>query len=185
MFSEESFKNPWTATGSVVKYENPWISVREDKVITPTGKEGIYGVVTFKNRAIGIVPIDNEGNIYLVGQWRYPLEEYSWEIPEGGGPMNEEPSITAARELKEETGLVANKITLLGKIHTSNSVCNEVGYLFLATDLEQAESEPDETEIINIKKVPLREALRMVENAEITDSLAMTGILLAARKYGI
>ena len=121
MFTESSFENPWTTISSEVKYENPWIKLKEDKVITPAGTEGIYGVVSFKNKAIGIVPVDENGNVYLVGQWRYPLEAYSWEIPEGGGPEGEKPLETAKRELKEETGLMASKWTLLGKLHTSNS----------------------------------------------------------------
>lgn len=174
-------ENPWKTKSSEIKYDNPWITVREDKVITPTGKDGIYGVVSFKNKAIGIVPIDQEGNIYLVGQYRYPLDEYSWEIPEGGGPANEEPLETAKRELKEETGFTASKWTLLSKIHTSNSVCSEEGYLFLAEGLKAGETAFDETEIIKLKKIPFKEAVEMVMRSEITDSLSVAGILIAAR----
>lgn len=182
---EQSFDNPWTTKSTTLKYDNPWISVREDTVITPTGKQGIYGVVSFKNKAIGIIPIDENGYVYLVGQWRYPLNEYSWEIPEGGGPQNEEPLDTAKRELKEETGLIAAKWELLGKIHTSNSVCDEEGYLYLAQDLQQSDKNPEETEILNIKKIHLSEAIEMVMKAEITDSLAITGLLMTARKLNI
>lgn len=166
---------------STVKYDNPWISVTEHKVLTPAGKEGVYGVVSFKNKAIGIVPVDENGNVYLVGQWRYPLQSYSWEIPEGGGPASEQPMETAKRELKEETGLVAQKWTLLGKLHTSNSVCDEEGYLFLAQELHQAAHEPEDTEVLNVKKIPLQEAIALIMAMEITDSLAITGLLLAER----
>jgi 8-oxo-dGTP pyrophosphatase MutT (NUDIX family) len=177
-------QNPWTTLSSTEIYDNPWIKVREDKVLTPTQKNGIYGVVTFKNKAIGIVPIDKEGNITLVGQYRYPLKEYSWEIPEGGGPMHEEPLETAKRELLEETGLVAHQWKLLGKIHTSNSVCNEVGFLFLAQELEQKNPEPEETEILQIKKIPLKEAVQWILEMKITDSLSIAGILMAKEVLG-
>ncbi len=185
MFAESSFENPWTTKSSEIKYENPWIKVIENKVVTPAGKDGIYGVVSFKNKAIGIVPVDADGNVYLVGQWRYPLEEYSWEIPEGGGPEGEQPLETAKRELLEETGLLADSWTLLGKLHTSNSVCDEVGYLFLAQKLTQVETDPEETEILNIKKVPLKEAIEMIMRMEITDSLAITGLFMAGRVLNV
>jgi 8-oxo-dGTP pyrophosphatase MutT (NUDIX family) len=178
-------ENPWNTTNSTQVYENPWISVREDKVITPAGKDGIYGVVTFKNKAIGVVPLDDEGNIYLVGQYRYPLDEYCWEIPEGGGPIGEEPLATAMRELKEETGLEAQKWTKISRIHTSNSVCNEEGFIFLAEKLRQGETEHEETEIIQLKKIPLRKAVEMVIAWEITDSLSIAGIMIAARLKNI
>ncbi|MFN0049612.1 MAG: NUDIX domain-containing protein [Cytophagales bacterium] len=185
MHTETSFENPWTTIASELKYENPWINVREDKVLTPTGKEGIYGVVSFKNKAIGIVPIDENNNVYLVGQWRYPLEAYSWEIPEGGGPDGEDPMETAKRELKEETGLLAKEWTFLGNIHTSNSVCDEIGYLYLAQNLTQVETSPEETEVLTIKKISLKLAIDMVMASEITDSLAISGLMMAARKLGI
>lgn len=175
-------KNPWIKTDSKVVYDNPWITVVEDKVITPSGANGIYGTVQFKNKAIGIVPLDNEGNIYLVGQFRYPLNEYSWEIPEGGSPANEQPLETAKRELLEETGLTANHWEYLGKIHTSNSVCNEVGYLYIATDLTEGISQPESTEVLKIKKIPLQKAVEMVMKSEITDSMSMAAILMAWQK---
>lgn len=178
--------NPWKKINTTEIYDNPWISVREDKVKTPTGKDGIYGVVTFKNKAIGIVPIDADGNIYFVGQYRYPIEEYCWEIPEGGGLIGkEEPLETAKRELLEETGLVAQNWTLIGRIHTSNSVCNEEGFLFLAENLIQEKSNPEETEILHVRKIPLSKAVEMVLNFEITDSLTVAGIMIAARLKGV
>jgi 8-oxo-dGTP pyrophosphatase MutT (NUDIX family) len=178
-------ENPWKTLSEKEVYSNPWIRVSHREVINPSGGEGIYGVISFRNKAIGVVPVDDELNTYLVGQFRYTLGEYSWEIPEGGGPEGEEPVITAERELLEETGLKAEQMELLGKIHTSNSVTDEVGYIFLAWNLKQLEANPEETEDITVWKLPLSEAVKMVEEGRITDSLSMTGILLAARRFGI
>lgn len=170
-------RNTWTRLSEELKYENPWISVSEHKVLNPSGKPGIYGVVSFKNLAIGILPLDQDYNTWLVGQWRYPLNEYSWEIPEGGGPLGIDPLESARRELKEETGLIAGKYTVLGHIHTSNSVCNESGILYLAQDLTQTEAEPEENEDLQIRKLPFSEAHQMVMDGRITDSLSMAAIL--------
>ena len=181
----EKVPNPWKTLSEREVYSNPWIKISHHEVINPSGGKGIYGVVSFRNKAIGVVPVDDELHTYLVGQFRYTLNEYSWEIPEGGGPEGEEPAITAVRELREETGLEAETLELLGKIHTSNSVTDEVGYIFLAKDLKQLDASPEETEDITVRRIPLAQAVRMVESGEITDSLSMTGILLAARRYGI
>jgi 8-oxo-dGTP pyrophosphatase MutT (NUDIX family) len=174
-----SYKNPWKTLKSEVKYETPWIKVTQHDVINPSGKPGIYGTVSFKNLAIGIIPIDEQKNTWLVGQWRYPLNAYSWEIIEGGGPLGIDPVESAKRELKEEAGLVAKKYTLLSNMHTSNSVTDEYCYIYLAQDLEQDTAEPEETEDLQIKKVPFSEAFEMVMNGEITDSLSVAGILKA------
>lgn len=176
---KESALNTWTTLGEEVKFETPWIKVTKYDVLNPAGKEGIYGVVSFKNLAVGILPIDQDGNTWLVGQWRYPLKQYSWEIPEGGCPIGTEPHDTAIRELKEETGLVADKIIELARLHTSNSVCDEYGFLYLATGLRQESAEPEESEDLKIKKVPFSQAYNMVMNGEITDSLSMIAILKA------
>lgn len=178
--------NTWKKISNRNIYENPWIKVEEDQIINPAGKPGIYGKVLFKNKAIGILAIDNEGFIYLVGQFRYPLHQYSWEIPEGGCLIGEENPIDAAkRELKEETGLVALKWTLLNTIHTSNSVTDEEGFIFLAENLTQETAEPDETEDLKVKKILLSEAVEMVLKSEITDSISMTAILIVARLRGL
>ena len=178
-------KNPWKRSSTKKIYENPWMRVVEDQVVRPNKSEGIYGHVHFKNKAIGILPIDDELNTWLVGQYRYTLNEYSWEIPTGGVPLTEDTLTGAKRELREETGLIANKWTKLLKIHTSNSVTDEYGYVFIAEDLIQGEMDWDETEELKIKKIPLREALELVMNCEITDSLSIAGILKASKVYGI
>jgi 8-oxo-dGTP pyrophosphatase MutT (NUDIX family) len=178
-------RNPWQILDSEVKYENNWIQVVHQKVINPSGGEGIYGTVNFKNIAVGIVPIDQEGNIWLVGQYRFPLNEYSWEIPEGGCPIGEKVLDTAKRELKEETGLIAQEWKLISKLHTSNSVCNEVAYIYLAEGITQSESQPEETEQLQVKKVSLKDALMMVLDDKITDSMSVAGILKVARLKGL
>lgn len=177
--------NPWKILDSEVKYENNWIQVVHQNVLNPSGGKGIYGTVNFKNIAVGVVPIDKDGNTWLVGQYRFPLNEYSWEIPEGGCPVGEEVLDTAKRELKEETGLIAQNWSLISKLHTSNSVCNEIAYIFLAEEITQSESQPEDTEQLQVKKVSLKEALEMVLADKITDSMSVAGILKVARLKGL
>lgn len=179
------YKNPWILTGTKEIYENPWIKVREDQVLNPAGNPGIYGVVSFKNFAIGIIPVDKEGNTWLVGQYRYSLEEWSWEIPMGGGLKGIDMVESAKRELKEETGYTAAKWTNIMKIHTSNSVTDEEGVVYLAEELTPGEVEPEETEQLIIRKLPLKEAVDWVMEGKITDSISVAGILKAARLMNI
>jgi 8-oxo-dGTP pyrophosphatase MutT (NUDIX family) len=178
-------ENNWKTLSSKTVYENAWLEISHREVINPAGKDGIYGVVKFKNKALGIIPIDQNGNIYLVGQFRYTLNEYSWEIPEGGGPFDEEVLDAAKRELREETGLLADHWTRLSRIHTSNSATDEEGFLFLAEGLSQTEAEPEDTEDLQVKKIHLSEAVEMVMRSEITDAISIAGILMAARLKGI
>ncbi|WP_210519604.1 NUDIX domain-containing protein [Hymenobacter terricola] len=173
--------NPWQTLSTELKYHNPWISVREDQVLNPGGGQGIYGVVSMKNKALGIIPIDAEGNTWLVGQYRYPLNEYSWEIPMGGGLVELDILESAQRELKEETGLLAARWTRIARLHTSNSVTDEEGFVFLAEDLTQGELEPEETEDLRLWKLPLAEAIRMVMDDRITDGISVAGLLKAER----
>ncbi|GAB3754491.1 NUDIX domain-containing protein [Spirosoma pomorum] len=177
--------NPWQTLNSAVKYENNWLAIRHEEVITPAGTPGIYGVVSFKNKATGVVPIDAAGNTYLVGQYRYPLNEYSWEIPEGGSPLGTDPLDSAKRELKEETGLEAAKWTQLSRIHTSNSATDEEGFIYLAEELTEGEHEPEETEDLKVWKLPLAQAVDMVMNSEITDAISVSGLLMVARLRGV
>ncbi len=175
-------QNPWTTLSAREVYTNNWITVEEHDVINPAGGKGLYGKVHFKNKAIGIIPIDAEGNTWLVGQFRYTLNAYSWEIPEGGGPLGTEPLESAKRELKEETGLTANRWQLLMRLHTSNSVTDEEAFIFLAEDLETGVHELEETEAdLVVKKLSLREAVEMVLNGEITDSMSVAGLLKVAK----
>lgn len=173
--------NPWRLISSALKYQNPWISVREDQVLNPGGGAGIYGVVTMKNKAIGIIPVDAQGNTWLVGQYRYPLSEYSWEIPMGGGPVALDVLESARRELREETGLSAGRWTRIARLHTSNSVTDEEGFVFLAEDLTPGETEPEETEALRLWKLPLAEAVRMAMDDRITDGISVAGLLKAER----
>jgi 8-oxo-dGTP pyrophosphatase MutT (NUDIX family) len=174
-------KNPWTRINSRVVYENPWIKVEEDQVLNPSGGNGIYGKVLFKNKAIGIIPLDEQLNTWIIGQFRYTLNEYSWEIPMGGGHAVLSSLDGAKRELKEETGLSANSWTEILKIHTSNSVTDEVGYVFIAEDLSQGETSFDETEELVVKKIPFQKAVDMVMAGEITDAISIAGILKAEK----
>ena len=173
---EKKMQNPWKTLSSKTIYKNEWIRLREDKVITPGGKNGIYGVVETKP-AIGIVPLSDDLYTYLVGQYRYTLDKYSWEIPEGGGMDSEDILTGAKRELLEETGLKSEKWTFLDTMYTSNSVTNEIGYLYLAEDLQQGTAHPDHTEDLQIKRLPFLEAWEMVLRAEIKDSLAIIGLM--------
>ncbi|GAA0879771.1 hypothetical protein GCM10009119_27400 [Algoriphagus jejuensis] len=177
-------ENPWTTLKVTPVYENPWIKLEEHDVLNPAGKPGIYGKVHFKNRGMAIIPIDHEGNTWLVGQYRYTLDEYAWEIPMGGGPLGQDFLASAKRELKEETGLSAQKWTEIMKIHTSNSVTDEVAVVYLAEDLSEGETEFEETEVLEIRKLPFSDVLAMVMSGEITDSISVAGILKAARILG-
>lgn len=181
----DQHKNPWKITSTQQIYDNPWISVREDNVINPSGNPGIYGTVHFKNKALGIIPLDENNYTYLVGQYRYPLDEYSWEIPMGGGSLQVDILESAKRELKEETGLTAKKWTNITRIHTSNSVTDEEGFVFLAEDLIQGKTEFEEAEDLEIMHLPFTEAIEMVMNNKITDSISIGGILKLARILGI
>ena len=170
-------KNPWTIRGEKPVYDNKWISVTEYDVLNPNGGKGIYGKVHFKNLAIGVLPLDEEGYTWLVGQYRFPLEAYSWEIPEGGGDPALPPIESARRELKEETGLVASEWSLIQEMHLSNSVSDERAFIFMARGLRQEEAMPEETEQLVVRRVSFDEVFEMVERGEITDSMSVAGIL--------
>ncbi len=170
--------NPWKKISTKEIYKNNWIRLREDKIINPSGNAGIYSVVEAKP-AIGIVPITKDLQTYIVGQFRYPLDTYSWEIPEGGGLEGEDTLLGAQRELREETGLTGKKWTFLDTLYTSNCFTNEIGYVYLAEDLQQGQAEPDDTEDLVIKKLPFKKAWQMVLNAEIKDALAVIGLMRA------
>jgi 8-oxo-dGTP pyrophosphatase MutT (NUDIX family) len=174
--------NPWKTLSTKKVYDNNWIMLEEHQVINPSGGPGIYGKIHFKNKAIGIVPLDEQGNTWLVGQYRYTLNEYTWEIPEGGCPLNTPPLDSAKRELKEETGITALRWEQIMRFHTSNSVTDEEGFIFLAEGLSFGENELEETEAdLIVKKLPFSRALEMVMTGEITDSMSVAGVLKVAR----
>ncbi len=170
-------RNPWTTLRSALIYDNRWIRVDEHQVLTPKGDPGIYGTVHFKNYGIGILPIDRDGCTTLVGQFRYPLNRYSWEMPEGGGPLDIEPLASAKRELLEECGLVARHWLEILQMDLSNSVCDERAILFLAWDLVQDEASPDDTEQLQLRRLPFGEVVEMVCRGEITDAMSVAAIL--------
>lgn len=167
----------WKVKSSRVAYENLWIKVTHDEVITPKGTDGIYGTVHFKNTAIGVLPIDEEGNTWLVKQSRYTLNQYTWEIPEGGCPEGEDPINAARRELEEEVGLKATEVTELMRMHLSNSVSDELAIIFIAKGLSAGQQALESTEDIEYKKIPLTEAIEMVKRGEITDSISVAALL--------
>jgi 8-oxo-dGTP pyrophosphatase MutT (NUDIX family) len=170
----------WKRLDTRVVYENPWMEVREDHVINPGGGRNHYGHIHFKNRAIAIVPLDDEGNTWIVGQERYTLGEYSWELPMGGAPLDEAPLSAAKRELKEETGLTAEHWSEVMRLHTSNSITDEVGIVFIAEGLTQGETAFEETEDLEIRKLPLADAVQLVNDGEITDAMSVAAILRVA-----
>jgi ADP-ribose pyrophosphatase len=170
-------ENPWQITSEQNIYDNPWINVTEYQVINPSGNPGIYGKIHFKNVAIGVIPLDAEMNTYLVGQYRFVLNQYCWEIPEGGGPEGSDPLESAKRELLEETGLKATEWTEILQMHLSNSVSDELSIIYLARNLQQHEAEPEDTEDLLVNKVPFEQVYQMVNSGEITDSVTVAAVL--------
>ena len=160
-------------------YRNPWIHLEHHEVLRPDGKPGIYGVVHFAHFAVGVVPVDSAGNTWLVGQHRYPLDVFSWEIPEGGAAPGEDPLAAIKRELSEEAGLTADEWVELGNLHTSNSVCNESGRVYLARGIHEGIAHPDGDEQLQVRKLPLTEALAMAADGRITDCISVVGLYRA------
>ena len=182
MESRKDKIGPWTRLSSREIYENPWIHVREDQVLRPDGAPGIYGVIHFKNLAVGVVPIDSQGHVILVGQHRYPRDYYSWEIPEGGCLIGKESLEAAAeRELREETGYKASRWDYLGEMVLSNSTTDEVAHFFLARELTPGPTQLDGTEVIRVKSTPFEEAHQQAMEGAITESLTVGA--LARAKY--
>lgn len=173
-------RNPWARRSRRLAYENPWIRVHHDEVTRPDGRPGIYGVVEFRNRAVGVVALDEVGQVLLVGQHRYTLDMYSWEIPEGGVPFDEDPLDGARRELAEETGLRATRWRELLRLTTSNSVTDERGIVYLATELTSGVATPEGTEELATRWVALDEALAMIDRGEITDAISQVALLRVA-----
>jgi 8-oxo-dGTP pyrophosphatase MutT (NUDIX family) len=178
-------KNPWKTLNKKLIYSNPWIKLEEHEVLTPGGKEGIYGKVLFQNIAAAVIPLDEELNTWLVGQYRYTLQEHSWEIPMGGSQLGQNVLESAKRELKEETGLMASKWTKIMRVHPSNSVSDEEGFVYLAEDLTLGNTQFEDTEDLEIRKMPLAEAIDKVMKGEITDAISIAGLLKAGKLLDI
>jgi 8-oxo-dGTP pyrophosphatase MutT (NUDIX family) len=170
----------WKKLSSRTVWENDWMQVFEDEVINPGGGNNQYGYVHFKNRAVAIIPLDRNDNVWLVGQERYTLNAWSWELPMGGAPLSEKPLEAARRELKEETGLSARTWTEVMRLHPSNSITDELGIVYLAEGLTEGASELEETEDIEVRKLPLDDAVAMVHAGEITDAISVAGLLRIA-----
>jgi 8-oxo-dGTP pyrophosphatase MutT (NUDIX family) len=170
-------ENPWKTLSRDTVYSNPWITLQESKVINPAGNPGIYGVVHFKNRAIAIIPLDEDMHTWIVGQYRYTLDTYEWEVPEGGAPLDEDPLAGAKRELREEVGLEAENWQLVLETQLSNSVSDEIGLTYVARNLREVGSTPEETEVLQVKRLPFSEAVDMVMNGQIKDGLSVASIL--------
>jgi 8-oxo-dGTP pyrophosphatase MutT (NUDIX family) len=171
--------NPWTLGPPRVAFENPWIRVEDYEAIDPNGTPRSYGIVRFKKIAAGVLPIDSEGRVHLVGQWRVPLGLYSWEMPEGGVEPGEDIEESARRELEEESGLTAGPLTHILTMHLSNSVTDEVAHLYLALDLTLGEASPEPVEVLANRTAPFLEVLQDVVAGRITDSLTVAAVLRA------
>lgn len=174
----EQTPNPWKTLRTELKFENPWIRVVWNDVINPNGGQGEYTVVHFRNRAVSVVPVDADEHTWLVGQYRYATDSYEWEIPAGGAPEGETTLDCARRELREETGLIADSWELLySDLQLSNSVTDERACSYLARDLRQVETSPDETEDLQLRRLPLREAIDMAICGEIRDAFSVVSLL--------
>jgi 8-oxo-dGTP pyrophosphatase MutT (NUDIX family) len=170
---------PWAIRTAKTVYRNPWITVREYQATAPTGRPALYGVVNFQSYALAILPLHDDATVTLVGQHRFALADYSWEIPEGGGPIGEDPLAGAQRELREETGLIGADWREVLRLQLSNSVTDEQAVGYIATGLTQAESDPDETEAFQLARVPFAEALDLVFRGIIVDVLTVAMLLRA------
>jgi len=171
---------PWIRRSRLVAYDNPWITVWHDEVARPDGSPGVYGVVHFANRAVGAVILDDDDRVLLVGQHRYPLDRYSWEIPEGGVPAGEDVLDGARRELREETGIEADGWRELVRFDLSNSISDESGVVFAARFVARGVASPDPTEELAIRWIAFDEALAMVRDGGITDALTIMGVQAVA-----
>ena len=170
-------KNPWQTLSTELEFENAWFVITTHDTVAPDGSRPRYGKISFKNRAVAVIPLDTDQHTWLVGQWRFPLGEYSWELPMGGAPKDEDPLAAAKRELQEETGLDASHWTELMFLHVSNSITDEEARIYVATGLTEGDTEFEETEDLEVRKLPFTEALRMALNGEITDALTVVALL--------
>jgi 8-oxo-dGTP pyrophosphatase MutT (NUDIX family) len=171
--------DPWTILRVARVWENPWFALDKHDVIHPGGAKGEYTVVRPRRLAVGALPIEPDGSVHLVGQWRFPLKRYSWEMPEGGAEPNEAPLDCAKRELEEEAGLRAASFTLILEMDMSNSLSDERAVIYLATDLSPGAYQPEATEVLKHKRAPFMEVLARVESGYIRDSMTVAAVLRA------
>ena len=171
--------NPWKINSTKHIYDNPWVHVVEHQVTQPLGKPGIYSVVQFKHLAICVLPLDEDNNTWIVGQYRLPVDRYSWEIPEGGGKLDEDPLDAARRELMEECGIKADEWVSIAEAHLSNSGTDERAIIYVAKKLSFFQSSPEETEVLQVKKIPFDQLFEMVMNGEVTDAPTLIAVLKA------
>lgn len=176
----DQLKNPWTVLTQSTVYENNWIRVTHHDVLGPLGGAGVYGTVHFKHQALGVVPIDENGNVILVGQYRFPLHTYSWEIPEGGGSYADTALESAQRELREECGVVAANWKEILVMDLSNSVSDEGCTAFLAWELSNVPPEPDETEKLQVVRAPFWDAVDRAKRGEIRDAISVAALTRVA-----
>jgi ADP-ribose pyrophosphatase len=175
----ETLSDPFTLVSSKIAYENAWIKVEHQEIIRPDGAAGVYGIVRFANRAVAVLPLEANGDVWLVGQWRRPLNAWSWEIPEGGVPFDEDLEAGARRELEEEAGLIAGTLLKVLEFDTSNSVTDEVGTSFIAYDLTQGTLAPDPTEVLSLRRVHFTDVLAEIDQGLIRDGPTLATVLRA------
>jgi len=172
-------ENPWTVTGISHPFENAWLAIESNAVIHPDGKPGTYSVVRVRRLAVGVLPVDADGFVHLVGQWRFPLGRYSWEMPEGGAEPGEDALACARRELEEETGLSAHTYLPILEMDLSNSLTDELAILYLATELTPGEPKPEGTEVLKHRRAPFAEVLARVADGRIRDAMTVAAVLRA------
>ncbi len=168
---------PWRAGPPRRVHDNPWFAADVYAGVAPTGAEAAYYALAYKNAAVGVIPLHEDGTVTLVGQWRFPFRAYSWELPEGGAPLSEPPIEGARRELREEAGLAAAELRLILTFQISNASSDEVAFLYLATGLTPTQTARDATEALTLARPPFREALAAVVQGRIADSLTVAGLL--------
>jgi ADP-ribose pyrophosphatase len=171
--------NPWIVKSVDRPFENEWLALDRHKVVRPDGDDGTYTVVRIRRVAVGVLPIEPDGSVHLVGQWRFPLGRYSWEMPEGGAEPGEDPLDCAKRELEEETGLSAGRFERVLELDMSNSLTDERAVIYLAFDLRAGEASPEGTEVLRRRRAHFRDVLERVADYRITDAMTVAAVLRA------